>query len=241
MGDISNGQPMEPETFDRGNPARRCTAHRKNGDRCRKWAIMGGTVCATHGGRARQVREKARQRLMEYSDPAVRHAFKTMNDETAPVQTRLKASLAIIDRAGLGPQTAIDVSVTAKPFENIFEAMESGGSRAAHRRSIGADDDTQPGPVALTTGDDDDAIDAEIIENDGDLIDYGQPMTPDGYERGSGDDTAAGIDVFGAVQPSAPGELMSLDAAVSVAAAMRRNAATRPAQRALPPGRSARQ
>jgi hypothetical protein len=30
--DLSNGKPME-QVFDRGNPARRCKAHRKNGER----------------------------------------------------------------------------------------------------------------------------------------------------------------------------------------------------------------
>jgi hypothetical protein len=40
-----------------------CGATRTNGETCRAWAIHGGTVCATHGGRAPQVREAALRRL----------------------------------------------------------------------------------------------------------------------------------------------------------------------------------
>lgn len=44
----------------------RCTATRKrDGLRCGKYAIAGGTVCRTHGGGAPQVRESASKRLSE--------------------------------------------------------------------------------------------------------------------------------------------------------------------------------
>ena len=43
----------------------RCRGHRRNGLRCRRWAIRGGFVCPLHGGAAPQVREAARRRLLE--------------------------------------------------------------------------------------------------------------------------------------------------------------------------------
>jgi hypothetical protein len=44
-------------------PAVRCTAHRRDGQPCRAWAIHGGTVCWAHGGAAPQVRRAALARL----------------------------------------------------------------------------------------------------------------------------------------------------------------------------------
>ncbi len=44
--------------------ARKCRAHRKDGQPCGNYAIIGGYVCRKHGGAASQVREKARERLL---------------------------------------------------------------------------------------------------------------------------------------------------------------------------------
>jgi hypothetical protein len=43
--------------------SRRCVAHNREGERCSKWAILGSTVCATHGGSTKHIKEKARQRV----------------------------------------------------------------------------------------------------------------------------------------------------------------------------------
>lgn len=40
-----------------------CVGHRKNGERCKRPPIKGGTVCYNHGGAARQVKAKAAVRL----------------------------------------------------------------------------------------------------------------------------------------------------------------------------------
>jgi len=55
--------------------ARRCHAHRSDGQPCRAWAIVGGFVCRAHGGAAPHVRREARVRALEASirrgfDPA---------------------------------------------------------------------------------------------------------------------------------------------------------------------------
>ena len=59
--------------------ARRCTAKSsRSQQRCKKAAILGGTVCATHGGSAPQVKRKALERLEDLIDPdrALREAAK---------------------------------------------------------------------------------------------------------------------------------------------------------------------
>lgn len=48
-----------------GNPHPRCLGHKTNGEPCGKWPMKGARVCDSHGGRAPQVREAARVRLLE--------------------------------------------------------------------------------------------------------------------------------------------------------------------------------
>lgn len=51
------------------NQPRRCTAHLKSGQQCKKRPIVGGHVCATHGGAAPQVKRKAAERIADLIDP----------------------------------------------------------------------------------------------------------------------------------------------------------------------------
>jgi hypothetical protein len=44
--------------------ARKCSAHRRDGQPCGNYAIVGGRVCRIHGGAAPQVRKKAGERLL---------------------------------------------------------------------------------------------------------------------------------------------------------------------------------
>lgn len=56
--------------------ARRCTAVAKgSGRRCKRPAIVGGTVCAMHGGSAPQVRAAADQRLLDRQALLAAEAF----------------------------------------------------------------------------------------------------------------------------------------------------------------------
>ena len=49
----------------RVRPAVRCSARRGDGQPCRGYAIVGGSVCDAHGGRAGQVRAAAQRRVAQ--------------------------------------------------------------------------------------------------------------------------------------------------------------------------------
>ena len=82
---------------------------------------------------------------MENADPAVKQLLKIAFDDNSPIETRLKATLAAIDRAGLNPKTEVELEVTAKPFEKIIDNLES-GSRAEFRKSMGIVRDAEEPP-----------------------------------------------------------------------------------------------
>lgn len=105
------------------NPERRCTAHStRTGEPCKRAAILGGTVCSTHGGSAPAVKRKAAERLAALQDPAVdalqrsleaqtrqldrKGRVRTLGDDHA-AQTR--AATVVLDRTGLGPSQTVDV------------------------------------------------------------------------------------------------------------------------------------
>ncbi|MCC9185097.1 hypothetical protein [Mycolicibacterium mageritense] len=120
---------------------------------------------------------------------------------------KLRAITEALDRGNLSAKTEIEVS--AKPFEQIAESAAMTleiTSRAEFRRAQGTEDDESDNDdplaglhgadVAKATADesrrrdeiryvasDSNVIDAETVEIDGDVIDYGHTITPGDYER----------------------------------------------------------
>jgi hypothetical protein len=68
---------------------RHCTARRKNGQPCTRWAINGGMVCIMHGGKAPQVVRKAKERLADLIDPdrALREAARLAYSDVRELYT----------------------------------------------------------------------------------------------------------------------------------------------------------
>jgi len=58
----------------RVHPRVRCHAHKKTGERCKNWAVKGGTVCTVHGA-SRKVRAAGLARLWEAVTTARVHAL----------------------------------------------------------------------------------------------------------------------------------------------------------------------
>lgn len=94
-----------------------CTATAKStGERCKRDAIKGGNVCPVHGGSAKQVKEKAQERLNEMADSTtanVQQDIEDLQDEYEAAddpETKLdilaeirKHWKIILDRTGHGP------------------------------------------------------------------------------------------------------------------------------------------
>ncbi len=160
--------------------AHRCTAHRKNGDRCKRAAINGGRVCTHHGGSAPAVKAKARQRIEDAADRMARQLLKMAVDENVSDAVKLAALRDALDRAGLSARTAVSVEVGRRPFEAIFDAITA-GSRAESRARRGVPDDElngcpQPalvGPIDAEPSSPraDEIVDAEVIEFEPDRTD----------------------------------------------------------------------
>jgi hypothetical protein len=118
-----------------------------------------------------------------------------------------------LDRAGLNPKTAVEIEV--KPYQAIFD-ME-GGSRAGHR---GEPQPVEP-PTALElpVSDDDGVLDVEVLDADEENWPIPEPPEP--------------FNPFNPFTRTPPPEsaMLSLEAAVSVAAETKRNAVARKAIR----------
>lgn len=140
-------------------PARPCTAHRTNGETCRRAAIKGGNVCGTHGGRSPQVKAKARVRLELAADRMAKELLCIATADDAPAAVKLAAIKDALDRAGLSAKTAVSVEVgPSKPFEELLTEMMEGGSRAESRAARGVPDEL--------SADWRDILDAELVDDD---------------------------------------------------------------------------
>ena len=109
---------------------RRCRAHSsRSGERCKKAAILAGTVCATHGGSALQVRAKADERLPALHPSAVQR----LEEALGAVQRQL-------DRHGLVVDVGPDHAIRCGPLRRSSTErgwVQRGGSKSRIRRVSG--------------------------------------------------------------------------------------------------------
>lgn len=113
-----------PERPWKGNAATRCVGHKKSGERCRRQARRGTSVCDWHGAKAPQVKRRARQRIEEAADRMAK-ALLGIATSAESESVKLKAITEALDRAGLSTKQAveIDAQLTIKPWEQILSGV----------------------------------------------------------------------------------------------------------------------
>lgn len=102
------------DPMDSANPMERprCKATNRQGNRCGKPPIPGGTVCRMHGGAAPQVKEAALARLMKLQHPAIDRLGQLIGQTEFPT-VAYAASRDVLDRTMGKPveQQTIDATV----------------------------------------------------------------------------------------------------------------------------------
>src|SRR5437870_4242942 len=131
---------LEPRPW---NPARQCTATNREGERCRRQPIPGGSVCVMHGGSIPAVQESAKRRLIAMVEPVlgafeeILESWRSTRCETcghptgdsAPV---IRIGQLVLDRSGFHPMLTVEqvapielvtevrrILVAPKPYANL--------------------------------------------------------------------------------------------------------------------------
>jgi hypothetical protein len=129
-------------------PPVRCRAHTSSGKPCKRWAIVGGFVCATHGGTAPQVRRKANERILALA-PRAAQIIAALAEGSQSDVVRLRAAQDILDR-GLGKAVDLTLDLTPQDATGGPSALDLRIAEALDARGLG-------------TGDQD-VVDAEVID-----------------------------------------------------------------------------
>lgn len=165
MTDPTNSEPIE-RPWKRGDPTRRCVAHKKSGEQCRRWAIRGGVVCRYHGGSAPQVIAKARENMALAANHN-RSNVQRLADAAESEQVRLQASNSLIDRVLGRPTTTLELGPKQRqPWEDVIEhsTVEVARLTKAQHDAMKRGEPLPLAPAALAPADDIGILDAEVVD-----------------------------------------------------------------------------
>ena len=110
----------------------RCSAHNRQGAQCGRWAIRGGSVCASHGGRAPQTIVAAQRRVLVSEAQATLAAqygndgFPEMVDPVGELLRHASEVVAIKDLLGAKVAELDSVAHTNKEGTQQLQAAVSG-------------------------------------------------------------------------------------------------------------------
>ena len=84
-----------------------CGAVTRKGTHCTREVEPGATRCTFHGARTPLGLRAARERLIAMAEPAFHVLMELMEDPEAEDEVKLKAAIAVLDRAGFGPKSTV--------------------------------------------------------------------------------------------------------------------------------------
>lgn len=100
-----------------------CSAKSKQtGQRCRSTAIPGGTVCVVHGGSAPAAKMAAQRRLIGMIDPAMAALLRAI-EECDEWPTKVRAAIAVLDRAGFGPTSSLRLDEQTNDYATLTSSQ----------------------------------------------------------------------------------------------------------------------
>lgn len=176
----------EKADLQRLSPGVQCSARSvTTGQRCKRWAIRGGTVCPKHGGSAPQVVAAAKKRLQAMADAAAGRLGHFAFDDGVAENTALAATNSILDRAGLSPKQAVEVEIGLKPWEQVLQGVAGVArvSQADSRRARGLPVDDETPMPALEPVTADTVIDAEVVDENPDAPSAYPTPAPSGTHK----------------------------------------------------------
>jgi hypothetical protein len=109
---MNDADPMERVT---------CTATNRQGRRCGKSPILGGTVCRLHGGAAPQVQAAALERLKALQPKAIT-VLESLLDRVEFPTVQMAAVRVVLDRAeGKAVETVTVNTLVDRPIEKMSD------------------------------------------------------------------------------------------------------------------------
>jgi hypothetical protein len=94
---------------------------------CQKYPMKGQAVCRWHGGAAPQALAAAKLRLLMASDPVTAELVSIAMDRSLDPADRIRAQVAILDRAGVRGGAELEVSLPGwqEALKSLFEDNSS--------------------------------------------------------------------------------------------------------------------
>ena len=107
---------------------RQCTAHNRQGERCKRAPIIGGTVCDLHGGKVPLTRQAAQRRLAILVEPAIEALHRVLDSVGPPCEhcgrsdadvNIVQAAKAVLDRTGYSPRLQVELCQPDRNFADL--------------------------------------------------------------------------------------------------------------------------